>query len=104
MKHIKKKTVEHFKIKDEKLSSPTSSNADFSPFFNLKYKDIKGKNAMVIFENGETFRAFFYNYNGNACAIPLANPVLIYFHYAQTNLKNIYAVKDELLNLFLSEK
>lgn len=104
MKHIKKKTVEHFKIKEERLSNSSLSNAELNPFFNLKYKDIKGKNAIVVFENGETFRAFFYNHKGNACAIPLANPVLIYFHNAQTSLTNIYTVKEELLNLFLNEK
>lgn len=101
LKHIKKKTVNYAKYNKEKLDeSGLLFNLQDGQLPKLKFKDVKDKHAILFMDNGEILRTFFYNDNGNTCSIPLANPVLIYFHSAQTNLKNIYSLRKDLLALF----
>lgn len=101
LKHIKKKTVNYAKFDKEGLEkSGLLLNLPGGKLPKLKFKDVKDKHALLIMDNGETLRSFFYNDNGNTCTIPLANPVLIYFHSAQANLRNIYSTKKDLMALF----
>lgn len=101
LKHIKKKTVNYVKFDKESFeNSGLLLNLPDGKMPKLKYKDVKDKHAMLFMDNGEMLRSFFYNDNGNTCTIPLANPVLIYFHTAQANLKNIYSTKKDLMALF----
>src|SRR4051812_34180049 len=100
LKHIKKKTVNHATISVETLDEIGIPVIPKGHTVAIKYKDVKDKNALLFMESGEMFHAFFYNYNGKVCTIPLANPVLIYFNTAQSTLKEIYAVRSELLELF----
>lgn len=101
LKHIKKKTVNYAKFdKDNFEKSGLLLNLPDGKIPKLNFKDVKSKHAVLIMDNGEILRAFFYNDNGNTCTIPLANPVLIYFHSAQMNLRNIDSTRKNLMALF----
>lgn len=101
LKHIKKKTVNYPKFDKEELEkSGLLLNLPDGKLPKFKFKDVKDKHALLIMDNGEMLRSFFYSDNGNTCTIPLANPVLIYFHSAQANLRNIYSLKKDLMALF----
>jgi len=104
LKHIKRKTVRPAKIDLEKLKKIFPENVPDDVFSNIKFKDVKGYNAIQLMQDGEVIFSFFYNDNGNACTIPLANPVLIYFNIAQSYLKNISSRRDDLLRLFRNKK
>lgn len=99
LKHIKKKTADYIQFEKEVLSKPEITS-DFTESKWPNFKEVKNKNAFLFTETGEMFRAFFFNDNGNTCAIPLANPVLIYFNSAQANLSYIYSVRKQLMSLF----
>jgi hypothetical protein len=103
IKHIKKKTFDNFKLNEvaiEKIKETVPEALSLNFKGKIKYKKVKNSHALLFLESNETIRAFFYNDNGNTCMIPLANPVLIYFHSAQTTLRGIYSTKKELLGLF----
>jgi len=102
MKHIIKKTVEYKKINPEDIEKFNGLMVDIpgGKIPKLKFKDVKDKHAFLLMEGGEMLRSFFYNDNGTTCTIPIANPVLIYFHSSQINLRHIYAAKENLLNMF----
>lgn len=100
IKHIKRKTVRPIQLNSEQLNeiAPNPSSGDILK--NIKFKNVKNYNAVQLMESGEVLFSFFYNDNGNACTIPLANPVLIYFNIAQSHLKTIYEKRKDLLSLF----
>jgi len=100
MKHIKRKAVMQVKLDKEALREIAPEPMDPSILSSLKYKDVKKLNSFQIMENGDVIFSFFYNDNGNAFAIPIANPVLIYFNQAQSLLRHIHEKKIELLNTF----
>ena len=102
MKHIKRKTLLELKAKvPEQVLSKFSSEKDLEEALKtLKYKDVKEMHALLIMDSGELIRAFFANDAGRACTIPLANPVLIYFNFAQTLLKSLFETKEKLLKSF----
>ncbi len=104
MKHIKRKTLKEIKIPEEVLHkiSPENISQDFLK--KIKYKDVKGKQAILLMESGEALHSFFYNNKGKACTIPLANPVLIYFNLAQTHLRGIHSTKESLFGVFSEDK
>ncbi|MBL7742298.1 MAG: hypothetical protein JNN00_02380 [Chitinophagaceae bacterium] len=104
MKHIKRKTLKELSIPKEKLHELFPENAPDNLLKKIKYKDVKDKQAILLMESGELLRSFFYNDNGKACTIPLANPVLIYFNLAQSHLRNIQSLRDSLLGIFSEEK
>ena len=100
IKHIKRKTVQPIKLNYEQLEKIAPNKAADDILKNIKFKDVKKYNAIQLMESGEVLFSFFYNDNGNACTIPLANPVLIYFSIAQSHLRTIYAKRKDLLSLF----
>ena len=104
MKHIKRKTVMQVSIEEKAVKEIAPQNAPEDILKNMKYKQVKGKHALLLMENGDLLRHFFYNDNGKACTIPLANPVLIYFNLAQVHLRNIYSTRKTLLQLFNDKK
>jgi hypothetical protein len=90
-------TKENFhKMKPQKASKDLLNN--------LEFNFVKGKQAFLVMENGDILGSFFYNDNGKACAIPLANPVLIYFNLAQSHLRDIVDARKSLLGLFRDKK
>jgi hypothetical protein len=103
MQHIKRKAVMQVKLEQEVLNEIPQSSLDPNSLTNLKYKDVKNFNTFQIMENGDVIFSFFYNDNGRACAIPLANPILIYFNQAQSLLQQIHFKKQELLSVFRQE-
>jgi hypothetical protein len=92
------------KIPEEVLGIIPSRNFSEDFLKNIKYSDVKGKQAILLMESGEALQSFFYDDNGKACTIPLANPVLIYFNLAQTHLRGIHSTKESLLGIFSKEK
>jgi hypothetical protein len=104
MKHIKRKTLKELSIPKEKLHELVPGMVSDDLLKKIKYKDVKDKQAILLMESGELLRSFFFNDNGKACTIPLANPVLIYFNLAQSHLRNIQSMKDSLLGIFSEEK
>jgi len=100
IKHIKRKTVRPIKLNQEQLDEIVPGKASDDILKNIKFKDVKNYNAIQLMESGEVLFSFFYNDNGNACTIPLANPVLIYFNIAQSYLRTIYTRRKDLLSLF----
>ncbi len=105
MKHIKRKTYlePKTKIPNELISEFASKDSPLVALKNLKYKDVKDKRAILIMDSGELLQSFFYNDNGRACTIPLANPVLVYFNFSQTLLKSISSTRDKLLKSFTGD-
>jgi hypothetical protein len=101
IKHIKKKTVNHISVGEEELDNLRKIMIETpgGRIPKLKFKDVKDSHAFLVMDSGEILRHFFYNDNGNTCTIPLANPVLIYFHTSQANLKNVFSTKKDLLVL-----
>lgn len=104
IKHIKRKTVKFFKLDQETLDKLAPEKVPEDVLSNIKFKDVKNHNAIQLMEDGEVLFSFFYNDNGQACTIPLANPVLIYFNIAQSHLRTIYLKKEDLLGLFRNRK
>ncbi|MEP7377889.1 MAG: hypothetical protein ABI675_31110 [Chitinophagaceae bacterium] len=103
MKHIKRKTLLELNIPYDAINQLPIQGDIKDALKNLKYKDVKDKHAILLMDTGETLRSFFVNDNGKACSIPLANPVLIYFNFSQTLLKNLDLKKATLLNVFTGE-
>ena len=107
LKHIKRKTVGYFMLCEDKLDNLEKifpKNTNNEKFSQIKYKDIpKNYAPHLIMNDGAFLRGFAYNNNGMACIIPLANPVLIYFNLAQSDLRKIYSLKKELLDLFKND-
>lgn len=104
MKHIKRKTLLELHLPKEVLGKFSSEENLNEALKSLKYKDVKEKHALLVMDSGELLRAFFANDNGRACTIPLANPVLIYFNFAQSLLKSLAQGKDKLLNSFTGKE
>ena len=100
IKHIKRKTVRPIQLKPDQLNEIAPEKASENVLKNIKFNDVKNYNAFQLMESGEVLFSFFYNDHGNACAIPLANPVLIYFNIAQSHLRTIYTKRKDLLSLF----
>lgn len=103
MKHIKRKTVTPASLPKEKVADIFPGKLPEDALKNIKYSQVKGMHGMLIMESGELIHSFFYNNNGKACTIPLANPVLIYFNLAQSYLKDISNTKETLLSLFKAD-
>ena len=104
MKHIKRKTLSELKLPEQAISKFSSETDLKKALRTLKYRDVKEKHALLVMDTGELIRAFFVNDGGRACTIPLANPVLIYFNFAQTLLKSLSETKDKLLKSFTGEE
>jgi len=100
MKHIKRKTLSELQVPEQVLTKSSSEKDLKEALKTLNYKDVKEKHALLIMDSGELIRAFFANDGGRACIIPLANPVLIYFNFAQTLLKSLSETKEKLLKSF----
>lgn len=100
IKHIKRKTVALVKLDQDTMRKLSTEAAPIDVLQNIRYDKVKRHNAIQIMEDGEVVFSFFYNDHGNACTIPLANPVLIYFNTAQMHLRNIYSRRTALLGLF----
>ncbi len=106
MKHIKRKTILELNtpIPNEVLGKFSSEQNLKEAIKSLKYKDVKEKHALLVMDSGELIRSFFFNDGGRACIIPLANPVLVYFNFAQSLLKSISTTKEKLLNSFKGDE
>lgn len=102
IKHIKKKPINSIKVSEEIIEQlPESSALDLSNAIKtLKPRDVKDKNGFLIMDTGDVILSFFYNDNGNICAIPFANPILVYFHTARNTLVDIHIKRKDLLGLF----
>ncbi|WP_142683853.1 hypothetical protein [Chitinophaga polysaccharea] len=97
LRHIKRKTVNSTKLKFNDSVDQIELDAAISKKY--KYSDLKDLDILLFYEN-ETVRCFSYNDQGNACAIPIADPVLLYFNMAQSQLRPIQERRKELLGLF----
>ena len=106
MKHIKRKTLLELntRIPSQVLGEFSSEQNLKEALKTLKYKDVKEKHALLLMDSGELIRSFFFNNGGRACTIPLANPVLVYFNFAQSLLKNISTTKEKLLKSFTGDE
>lgn len=106
MKHIKRKTILELKSRIPKdVFGEFSSEQNFKEALkSLKYKDVKEKHALLVMDSGELIRSFFFNDKGRACTIPLANPVLVYFNFAQSLLNGITTTKEKLLKSFTGDE
>ena len=104
MKHIKRKTLLEIKVPEMGLPKFSSEKDLKEALKTLKYKDVKEKHALLVMDSGELIRAFFVNDGGKACTIPLANPVLIYFNFAQTLLRGLSETKEKLLKSFTGDE
>jgi len=102
MKHIKRKTVMHMSLSEENINNSSPKKTSVNLLDTIKYREVKDKHAILFMDNGERLYSFFYNNNGDARIIPLANPILIYFNLAQVYLKDIYASRKLLLGTFNS--
>lgn len=102
MKHIKRKTLLSAKVEiPNNIVNQLTKNKNLERSLRtLQYKDVKDNHAILLLESGELIRAFFVNNNKAACLIPLANPVLVYFNFAQSLLKSISTTKELLLQGF----
>ena len=103
LKHIKRKTVGCFQLSEdnmEKLKGIFPEKSNNEKFSHIKHKDISNYVPYLIMDDRTFIRGFNFNNNGMACALPLANPVLIYFHFAQATLKDTLLLRKELLDLF----
>ena len=100
MKHIKRKTVMYGEISEEQMLKLAPQKASDDLLREIKFSTVKGKQAIQLMESGEILRSFFYDNNGMACTIPLANPVLVYFNLAQLHLRDIIKARTSLLSLF----
>jgi len=106
MKHIKRKTLLDLntRLQKEVLGEFSSGDSLKEALKSLKYKDVKEKHALLVMDSGELIRSFFFNDKGRACTIPLANPVLVYFNFAQSHLKNIDTTREKLLKSFTGDE
>lgn len=100
LKHILKKTVNHIIVNKELQDEIFNVPFDAGALAAIRPKDIKNHDLLMFYESGEVVHTFFFNENGKHCSIPLANPVLIYFNVAQSTLRNIHTLRNELLGLF----
>lgn len=101
-KHIKKKCFLEIDLKSEVIEpifKETGASEPWDEIKKIKPKDAK-KTYPILFTDDSAFQGFNYNDNGTICCIPLANPVLIYFNYAQGLLKAMVKAKKELLSIF----
>jgi hypothetical protein len=93
MKHIKKKTVNEFKLPDEfpALEKNLLLNNANMPKLSKDY------HALLITNDRQAFRAFFYKYKQKNCFIPLAHPVLVYYNKAYNSYRSIQKIKEDLI-------
>ena len=88
MKHIKKKTLNELVLPLESIENiPKELHPDMLK--NKKYSELKDSHVILISESGRTTRAFLYNNNGVNCAVPLIDPILLYYNEAYNSYKRI---------------
>lgn len=100
MRHIKRKTVDSFKLNFENPVNKEEIDAAVGKKY--KYSELKDFDVFIIYEE-QTVRCFTYNDQGNACAVPIADPVLLYFNMAQNLLRAVQDQKKNFLTLFRTE-
>ncbi|WP_290710152.1 hypothetical protein, partial [Flavihumibacter sp. CACIAM 22H1] len=90
MKHIKKKfLIEHGP--EDNIEFPPDT--EFIDYHNPEAKEVlrkmRSKWGCIRTDIGETIAGFVYNIDGESVMIPMPDPTLVYFNYAQSLLKPI---------------
>lgn len=97
MKHIKKRFFFDYKKGDLNLNE---SNSDFYKFDAAGEKQIIGKKGTVAFlelDTDQWIGGFVSKVKGKTFIMPIPDPTLIYFHNAQSSLKQIELERDTLV-------
>lgn len=100
MKHIKRKTLLNEEIEKKITEKLELKEIDENALKGINFKEVRGKQALLVMDTGEKLYTFFHNDNGKGCPIPIANPVLVYFNMAQALLRDIHSCREKLLGQF----
>ena len=102
MKHILKKTVDYSKLDAEFIKSLPG---DERPSYSEIPKDTLLKNDILQFmEDGTVIRTFTIPHKKDILIVPVVNPVLVYFHQAQSQLAYLLKQKETILATFVTKK
>lgn len=97
MKHIKKRFFFDYKRGELDLNE---TNAEFFKFDADGEKRVIGKKGNIAFlelDTDQWIGGFVNKVNGKTFILPIPDPTLIYFHNAQSSLKQIEIEKDSLI-------
>ena len=97
MKHIEKRFLVQEKLSESK-SEGLRTIISLGDVKALR-KHTSDKNAIphLLTEDEECIQGFFYNHKGAKLIVPEPDPVLIYFHTAQSNYAQIESTRNEML-------
>lgn len=105
MKHIKKKfSLERVLTEADKERLSLVATEIGKENIKSKIKIPSNKAVLMQTEEGKGILAFQYNRSGTLYIIPEPDPILIYFHNAQSVLKRIQETKDSLFECYKGEK
>ena len=97
MKHIKKKFLIEYGPDDNIEFPPGTEFLDYNnPESKELLKKMKSSGGFIRTDLGDTIAGFVYNIDGESVMIPMPDPTLVYFNYAQSLLKPISQFKKNL--------
>lgn len=100
MKHIKKNFLHQREYSQKEMNAFGNDLYELEKIGALSNVRVPKDNRIILFtENNFGIQAFEYSNQGKKYFIPEPDPVLIYFHSAQLNLKLIQESKKELLRM-----
>lgn len=104
-KHIKKKFLFEYNLPQETVDQVQASGNSISPDDLQKINKIpKDMTTFVLTETNTIFQAFPYRYQGQDRLIPEPDPVLVYFHSAYLNYRDIEEKRKAILKTLLAPK
>ena len=90
MKHISKKAVSVIKLNEETQEVVSKSGLPLGSSLEAMSKKTFDNSKLAVFtESGDMFESFLFEFNKQRVAMPIANPVLIYYHSAYLHFRSL---------------